>query len=86
MDACVIFMYFKNKIIIGLFVGYNDNSKAYQVYTPRIRKVMINRDVIFDESKTGYKYLKLVEPSKDERSSWEGPFLVERAQTITCNK
>lgn len=33
----------------GVFVGYSEVSKAYKVYIPSTRKVLISRDVIFDE-------------------------------------
>jgi hypothetical protein len=32
----------------GIFVGYNDNSKAYRVYIPCLRKNVVKRDVIFE--------------------------------------
>jgi hypothetical protein len=34
----------------GIFVGYNDTSKAYMIYIPGHWKVEISRDVTFDES------------------------------------
>jgi hypothetical protein len=36
----------------GIFVGYNETSKAYRVYVPGYKKIEINRDVIFDEDAT----------------------------------
>jgi hypothetical protein len=36
----------------GIFVGYNDTSKAYRIYIPSHQKVKISRDVTFDESAT----------------------------------
>ena len=33
----------------GIFVGYNDTSKSYQIYFPGFKKININRDVTFDE-------------------------------------
>ena len=36
----------------GIFVGYNDTSKAYRIYILGHRKVEINRDVSFDENAT----------------------------------
>ena len=35
-----------------VFIGYNDTSKAYQIYFPRFKKIDINRDVTFDEYST----------------------------------
>ena len=36
----------------GIFVGYGDTSKAYQIYFPGFKKIDINRDVTFDEDST----------------------------------
>jgi hypothetical protein len=36
----------------GIFVGYNDTSKAYKIYILDHEKVEISRDVTFDESAT----------------------------------
>jgi hypothetical protein len=33
----------------GIFVGYNENSKAYRVYIPSLRKIVVKRDVRFVE-------------------------------------
>jgi hypothetical protein len=33
----------------GLFVGYNEISKAYKVFVPDQRKTVISRDVNFEE-------------------------------------
>ena len=33
----------------GLFVGYTEQSKAYQIYIPRYRQIELIRDVTFDE-------------------------------------
>ena len=35
----------------GIFVGYNDTSKAFRVYIPTSRKVVIRRDVRFEEDR-----------------------------------
>lgn len=32
-----------------IFVGYSDESKAYKMYNPSTKKVIINRDVNFIE-------------------------------------
>ena len=37
----------------GMFVGYEPNSKAYRVLLNGSRKIVISRDVIFDESVAG---------------------------------
>ncbi len=33
----------------GVFVGYNESSKAYRVYIPGFRNIKSSRDVTFDE-------------------------------------
>jgi hypothetical protein len=33
----------------GIFVGYNDSSKAYRIYIPEQQKIEVNRDVTFNE-------------------------------------
>ena len=32
-----------------IFVGYDDASKAYQVYNPTTQKLLVTKDVVFDE-------------------------------------
>ena len=32
-----------------IFLGYSEESKAYQLYNPKARKILTNRDVVFDE-------------------------------------
>jgi hypothetical protein len=39
-----------NKTIKYLMMGYDDNSKAYE---PQKKKILISRDVVFDETKLG---------------------------------
>jgi hypothetical protein len=33
----------------GIFVGYNETSKAYRIYIPAERKIVVRRDVRFEE-------------------------------------
>ena len=40
-----------------LFLDYNDESKAYRLYDPCKHKVVLSRDVVFDETKVNYKHL-----------------------------
>jgi hypothetical protein len=37
---------------IGIYLGEDENSKGFRIYRPNIKKVIITKDVIFDESKT----------------------------------
>jgi hypothetical protein len=34
----------------GIFVGYNDSSKAYRIYIPEQHKIEVSRDVTFNEN------------------------------------
>ena len=43
----------------GLFIGYNDTSKAYRIYFPRFKKIDINKDVTFDEDSAYSRSRKL---------------------------
>jgi hypothetical protein len=35
----------------GILVGYSEVSKAYRIYIPSLRRVMVSRDVIFEEDR-----------------------------------
>ena len=35
----------------GLLVGYSETSKAYMVYIPAHKRIIVSRDVYFDEDK-----------------------------------
>ena len=35
----------------GIFVGYSEISKAYRIYIPSLRSVVVRRDVRFEEDK-----------------------------------
>jgi len=53
-----------------IFLGYDNESKAYRLYDKIRRKVLISRDVVFDESKVGYQYLNHTKPAQ---SAFEFP-------------
>jgi len=40
-----------------MLMGYDENSKAYWLFDPKCRKVVINWNVVFDETKTGTPHL-----------------------------
>jgi hypothetical protein len=44
----------------GLFVGYNETSKAYKVFITEQRKTMIRKDVKFKEEFPSMKYHDLI--------------------------
>ena len=41
----------ESTIELGIFVGYNDTPKNYQVYFPSLRMKVVRRDVKFYEEK-----------------------------------
>jgi hypothetical protein len=36
-----------------VFLGYEEGSKAYRLYNPKGGKVVVSRDVVFDETALG---------------------------------
>jgi hypothetical protein len=35
----------------GIFIGYNETSKAYRIYVPTLKKTMVRSDVRFEEER-----------------------------------
>ena len=44
----------------GIFVGYSETSKVFHIYIPSIRKVILRRDVKFEEQRAFRKSLEFV--------------------------
>ena len=42
----------------GIFVGYDETSKAFRIYLPSQRKVVVRRDVRFEEEKAFRKSIE----------------------------
>lgn len=42
-----------------LLVGYDKCTKAYRLYKPERKKILVSQDVVFDESCVGYHQLTL---------------------------
>jgi hypothetical protein len=42
----------------GIFVGYDDASKAYRICSSQLQKIVVTKDVVYDESIMGTPYLK----------------------------
>ena len=38
------------KAVAGIFVGYSSISKAYKIFQPNIKKILVSRDVHFMEN------------------------------------
>jgi len=36
---------------MGIFAGYSETSKAYRIYIPALRSVVVRRDVKFEEER-----------------------------------
>jgi hypothetical protein len=43
----------------GIFVGYNETSKAYRIYIPTQQKLVVRRDVKFKEDRAFRKSMEL---------------------------
>jgi hypothetical protein len=50
----------------GIFVGYNETSKAFRIYLPSSRKTVLRRDVKFEEDRA---FRKSRETEKGEQYS-----------------
>jgi hypothetical protein len=42
-----------------IFIGYSLDQKGYRCFNPSIRKLQVNRDVLFDEMVSWYSPLKI---------------------------
>jgi hypothetical protein len=62
----------------GIFVGYNESSKAYKIYIPEQHKVEVNRDVTFNEKMAFNKSIKeTIEEEEYEEPKEENTCLPE---------
>jgi len=48
-----------------MFLGFDEESKAYRLYDDTRKKIIISRDVVFDEERVGYQYLHYGEPESN---------------------
>ena len=55
----------------GIFVGYSETSKAYKIYIPTQRKIIVRRDVKFEGDRTFRK--SRGDPSPVEDREREAP-------------
>ena len=55
----------------GIFVGYSDTSKAFQIYILALRRVVLRRDVKFEEEKAYRRSQELdrLQPFVDQQQS-----------------
>ena len=47
---------FKPTVERGIFVGYDETSKAFRIYLPPKRKVVVRREVRFEEERAFRKF------------------------------
>ena len=45
----------------GIFVGYDETSKAYRIYIPALRKIVVRQDVRFEEDRAFRKSRELAQ-------------------------
>ena len=50
----------------GIFVGYNETSKAYRIFIPVQQKKVVSRDVKFEENLASRKSRDLPQVEEDE--------------------
>jgi len=70
-----------DRSIPGVFLGYEQGTKGYRIYDPVGDKLMVTRDVIFDESRP-WNW-----EGKDSRQGEEDvlPFMVEDHDEVTVH-
>ena len=57
-----------------LFLGYDSASKAFRVYDADKRKILITRDIIFDETRIGFTHLTKDKPASLDPYTLGSPF------------
>ena len=62
----------------GLFIGYSEQSKSYQIYILGYRQIELSRDVTFDEDSTFRKSRKY----KEDEEEHETPKTVESPKSV----
>lgn len=50
----------------GIYVGYNEPSKAYKIYIPAIQKKVVRKDVLFEEKAFRYDMPTIVKDQVEE--------------------
>ena len=63
----------EDRSTLMVFLGYAEGAKAYRLYDPRGDKVLISRDIVFDE-KTAWDWSS---PSTGEAGDFTSTFVVE---------
>ena len=63
--GCIAYVYvpkeickkFDNITMKCLFLGFDSETKAFRLFDPIRQKMIISRDVVFNESRVGFQYL-----------------------------
>lgn len=65
--------------IEGLFMGYTGSSKIFRIFIPQKRVVIITRQVVFPDTKSGEETFKFTQPTSNQRNttSHSSPMLVK---------
>ena len=72
----------------GLLVGYSETSKAYKVYIPVLKRIIVSRDVQFDEDKALRRSMDLQaeqNPAQDTGIKLETDVQVQVQTQGTCS-
>lgn len=57
---------FESRSQLGIFVGYDTQSKAYRIHDPTTRKIIVSRDVKFmNETAFRHEYKEILDEEKD---------------------
>ena len=68
----------------GLLVGYNETSKAYRVYIPAHKRIIVIMDVQFDQDRSLWRSMDLPtkqQPTQDSGVKLEEPEVQVQVQT-----
>ena len=67
----------------GLPVGYSETSKAYRVYIPACKRIIVSKDVQFDEDRALWLSMELSaekQPTQDSGVNLEDPYIQVHVQ------
>jgi hypothetical protein len=65
----------------GIFMGYNDSSKAHRIYIPEQHKIEVNRDITFNDNMA---FKKSIEENIEEEETKE--LKEERTENVNDEK
>jgi hypothetical protein len=78
---------FDSKSKLCWLVGYDTHTKTYRLFNPRIKKIIFNQDVRFDEMHIGLDYDNIVSSLEQNTTKEEmDPSVSSFQKNITSNK